>query len=235
MESFDKHSLYQNIWELTREQLSVKYPFFRKLLWDFSFQESEDTRTAGTDGSIIYFNPDFVIRSFQNSATELKELFLHMLYHCLFLHPVMDIPADPVLWNLACDTAVQRILHNEKKEWDPMKIYQEFSVSEISEQTDPTASAPESDSVITLDDHAFWKYVRRDQFLEKIHKTLAGMSGASSLGLYGNGGRGSSPGNRTEELSVEEKGKYDFHRFLRRFAVHREEIHTDTQSFDYIP
>lgn len=61
------------------------------------------------------------------------------------------------------------------------------------------------------------------------------MSGASSLGLYGNGGRGSSPGNRTEELSVEEKGKYDFHRFLRRFAVHREEIHTDTQSFDYIP
>ena len=87
MESFDKHSLYQKIWELTREQLSVKYPFFRKLLWDFSFQESEDTRTAGTDGIIIYFNPDFVIRSFQNSATELEELFLHMLYHCLFLHP----------------------------------------------------------------------------------------------------------------------------------------------------
>lgn len=86
MESFDKHSLYQKIWELTREQLSVKYPFFRKLLWDFSFQESEDTRTAGTDGSIIYFNPDFVIRSFQNSATELEEFFLHMLYHCLFLH-----------------------------------------------------------------------------------------------------------------------------------------------------
>ena len=129
MESFDKHSLYQKIWELTREQLSVKYPFFRKLLWDFSFQESEDTRTAGTDGSIIYFNPGFVIRSFQNSATELEELFLHMLYHCLFLHPVMDIPADPVLWNLACDTAVQRILHNEKKEWNPMKIYQEFSAS----------------------------------------------------------------------------------------------------------
>ena len=54
MESFDKHSLYQKIWELTREQLSVKYPFFRKLLWDFSFQESEDTRTAGTDSDTAY-------------------------------------------------------------------------------------------------------------------------------------------------------------------------------------
>ena len=53
--------------------------------------------------------------------------------------------------------------------------------------------------------------------------------------LYGNSGRVSAPGNQVEELSVEEKGKYDFHHFLRRFAVHREEIHTDTQSFDYIP
>ena len=31
------------IWNLAREQLSVKYPFFRKLIWDFSFQESSDT------------------------------------------------------------------------------------------------------------------------------------------------------------------------------------------------
>lgn len=61
------------------------------------------------------------------------------------------------------------------------------------------------------------------------------MSGAAGMGLYGNSGRGSAPGNQVEELSVEEKGKYDFHHFLRRFAVHREEIHTDAQSFDYIP
>jgi len=47
------------IWNLAREQLSVKYPFFRKLIWDFSFQESSDTYTAGTDGHIIYFAPDF--------------------------------------------------------------------------------------------------------------------------------------------------------------------------------
>ena len=26
------------IWNLAREQLSVKYPFFRKLIWDFSFR-----------------------------------------------------------------------------------------------------------------------------------------------------------------------------------------------------
>ena len=70
------------IWNLAREQLSVKYPFFRKLIWDFSFQESSDTYTAGTDGHIIYFAPEFLIRTFQNDPDALESLLLHILYHC---------------------------------------------------------------------------------------------------------------------------------------------------------
>ena len=141
-------SLYQKIWDFTREQLSVKYPFFRKLLWNFSFKESEDTETAGTDGRNIYFNPDFVIKSFQESSTKLEELFLHMLYHCLFLHLIMDVPPDRRLWDLACDAAVQRILQNEKRERDPMKIYQEFqnaAVSDYSSQPDSSEPSAEAD------------------------------------------------------------------------------------------
>ena len=237
MNTLNDFSIHQKIWNLTREQLSVKYPFFRKLLWNFSFRESKDTRTAGTDGRTIYFNPDFVTKSFQESSSELEELFLHMLYHCLFLHPIMDIPENPCLWNLACDTAVQRILLNDKKERDPMKIYQKLknSVPESSKQSDSSEDVTKHENIPSPDDHTFWKYTDRSQLLETVQKTLGGISGASGMGLYGNSGRGTAPGNQTEELSVEEKGKYDFHRFLRRFAIHREEIHTDTQSFDYIP
>ena len=233
MKPSDDFSLYQKIWDFTREQLSVKYPFFRKLLWNFSFEESEDTKSAGTDGKIIYFNPDFLLKSFQESSTKLEELFLHMLYHCLFLHLIMDVPPDCRLWDLACDAAVQRILQNEKKERDPMKIYQEFQNSALSPDS-PELSAKD-EAINSPDDHTFWKYTDRQKFLETIQQTLGGMSAAAGMGLYGNSGRGSAPGNQVEELSVEEKGKYDFHHFLRRFAVHREEIHTDTQSFDYIP
>ena len=156
-----------------------------------------------------------------------------MLYHCLFLHLIMDVPPDCRLWDLACDAAVQRILQNEKKERDPMKIYQEFQNSALSPDS-PELSAKD-EAINSPDDHTFWKYTDRQKFLETIQQTLGGMSAAAGMGLYGNSGRGSAPGNQVEELSVEEKGKYDFHHFLRRFAVHREEIHTDTQSFDYIP
>ena len=212
MKPSDDFSLYQKIWDFTREQLSVKYPFFRKLLWNFSFEESEDTKSAGTDGKIIYFNPDFLLKSFQESSTKLEELFLHMLYHCLFLHLIMDVPPDCRLWDLACDAAVQRILQNEKKERDPMKIYQEFQNSALSPDS-PELSAKD-EAINSPDDHTFWKYTDRQKFLETIQQTLGGMSAAAGMGLYGNSGRGSAPGNQVEELSVEEKGKYDFHYFL---------------------
>ena len=34
----DTSGLYEKIWNFVREQLSVRYPFFRRLLWNFSFQ-----------------------------------------------------------------------------------------------------------------------------------------------------------------------------------------------------
>ena len=58
---------------------------------------------------------------------------------------------------------------------------------------------------------------------------------AASNRLYGNSCRGTAPGNLTEELALHHKHRYDFRRFLRRFAIQREELHTDTSSFDYIP
>ncbi len=45
--------------------------------------------------------------------------------------------------------------------------------------------------------------------------------------------RGQTPGSRYELLRLREEGKYDFHRYLERFASVREELQTDEDSFDY--
>ena len=100
-----------------------------------------------------------------------------MLYHCLFLHLIMDVPPDCRLWDLACDAAVQRILQNEKKERDPMKIYQEFQNSALSPDS-PELSAKD-EAINSPDDHTFWKYTDRQKFLETIQQTLGGMSAAA--------------------------------------------------------
>ncbi len=45
--------------------------------------------------------------------------------------------------------------------------------------------------------------------------------------------RGQTPGSRYELLRLREEGKYDFHRYLERFASVREEMQTDEDSFDF--
>ena len=37
----DTSGLYEKIWNFVREQLSVRYPFFRRLLWNFSFRNPQ--------------------------------------------------------------------------------------------------------------------------------------------------------------------------------------------------
>ena len=92
--------LCQKIWNHVREQFCVKYPFFHRILWNFSFQVSSETASVGTDGTVIYYNPDFLIRIFQKEPETLENLLLHMLYHCMFLHLLLEAPSDTALWNL---------------------------------------------------------------------------------------------------------------------------------------
>ena len=80
-----------------------------------------------------------------------------------------------------------------------------------------------------MDDHQFWKQADRKKLLEQMKNLWNNSYGTGGFGLYGSDGRGASPGSLQEEISLQEKHRYDFHRFLRHFAVHREELHTDTE------
>ena len=156
------------IWNLTREQLSVKYPFFRKLIWDFSFPESSDTHTAGTDGHIIYFAPKFLIRTFQNDPDALETLLLHLLYHCLFLHLVMESAPDHLLWDQACDLSVERLITGSRDVSSPSVIYYELQ------------TASEKTAIPVVDDHQFWKLADRNKLLEQMKQIWNSGSGAAA-------------------------------------------------------
>lgn len=104
--------LYQQIWDLIREQISVKYPFLRNILWDFTFRNSVSTDTAGTDGSVIYFSPDFLIHTFREAPEQLEHLLLHTVCHCLLLHVIREPDSDYNTWKITCDNAVEHFFHH---------------------------------------------------------------------------------------------------------------------------
>ena len=202
-------SLYEEIWNLTREQLSVKYPLLRSLLWHFSFQESSQTKTAGTDGSVIYFYPDFLIHTYKNSPEQIEYFLLHTLCHCLFLHLIMERPSDSNLWKLACDTAVEQVWGHKYPPDSPDKLYRKFSEAAGQGENKPTAF---------WDDHQFWGPAPSDDFLAEISLTLHSLSASSGSGSYGNSSRGTSAGSQEDELTVHDTGAYDFTHFLKTFA-----------------
>ncbi|MBQ0000152.1 MAG: hypothetical protein KBT01_01245, partial [Clostridiales bacterium] len=97
---------------------------------------------------------------------------------------------------------------------------------------------PYEDAVLeqcfAFDSHACWRKMGESGGAgakKKWEDLLLGINGNSG----GRGARGSSAGNEREEMDALKKGRYDYRRFLKRFAVMREEIELDMESFDYIP
>lgn len=95
------------IWNLTREQLSVKYPFLRSFLWYFTFRTSTETTTAGTDGSVIYFSHDFLLHTFRETPRQLEHFLLHTVGHCLLLHTIQEQTEDSATRKKNSDSAVE--------------------------------------------------------------------------------------------------------------------------------
>lgn len=102
-----KPDLCLQIWNLTREQLSVKYPFLRSFLWYFTFRTSTETTTAGTDGSVIYFSHDFLLHTFRETPHQLEHFLLHTVGHCLLLHTIQEQTEDSATRKKNSDSAVE--------------------------------------------------------------------------------------------------------------------------------
>ncbi len=192
------------IWNLTREQLSVKYPFLRSFLWYFTFRTSTETTTAGTDGSVIYFSHNFLLHTFRETPHQLEHFLLHTVGHCLLLHTIQEQTEDSATRKKNSDSAVEAFF----KEPYPAPFW---------------------------DDHHFWNTAVNQDFLSRIALTLSSLTGVSETGSYGNGSKGNSSGELSEELTIRNTGTYDFTHFLKQFARQGEEIKTDIESFDYIP
>ena len=221
----EKQMICEEIWNLARSALIHKYPFFRPLFLHYVFQMDETVEGAGTDGKVIYYQPDFLMELYRKSMESVEHLFLHMMYHCLFLHIIMEEKEEKRYWHCACDIAAERMAEGKwSEEIRAECIYEELKQISCSE-------------VIKADDHRCWTRGSQEELLEVVdkqwnhlerHTQGAGIGGVSD-------GRGNQAGSKTEQIHIRKKGTCDFRSYLRKFAVTGEEMETDTESFDYIP
>ncbi|MCC8136479.1 MAG: VWA-like domain-containing protein [Clostridiales bacterium] len=100
----------QDILHGAQTELYMNMRFLDVALSSLSLLADGQIRTAGTDGTIYYFQPDKIADVFRKGREAVNRLYLHSILHCLFAHIWTRENRDAEYWNLACDIAAEHVI-----------------------------------------------------------------------------------------------------------------------------
>lgn len=245
-----------------RNDLYLHMRFLDVALSGLDWAMNLNTPTLGTDGWSIQFNPRCLMEWYRLDTVLLNRAYLHILLHCLLRHPLHRGDRDGELWDLACDIAAESILDSIQSKCVqtlPSQLREETYADLQDAMQVLTAEAiyrtlwdrhPDYDTLLSLtaefrrDDHRFWPADEeegegdrqsgqgedRQQLEQKweqlSQKTQTGME--TFFAQYGD-----EAGELLRLLRIENRERYDYRSFLRRFVSLREELRVDPDSFDY--
>lgn len=256
------------ILSLCRSELYLSMRYLDLALSALSYDLNLQTRTIATDGVHLFYNPNYLIHSYEEDPIAVNRMYLHIILHCIFRHMTQAEQRDPDDWNLACDIAVEsvidsmeypcvhRLVTDHRQEY-----YDSLSLSVLNaEQVYAVLTKMTYSQKIgmkrefTVDDHHFWEELQDDK--EQPQQTSGGDNSEDDtppspdkdeveqkwqdisqktqtsmetiqrdINLMA--------GNLRQQLQIENRQRYDYRSFLRKFAVTREEVRVDPDSFDY--
>lgn len=249
-------SVGQDILLSGRTQLCMALPYLSgELCALVPVPGDEQTVSAATDGESIYYNASFLAAGFLKSERFSPRLNMHMMLHCLFRHLAKRRGRDAVLWDLACDAAVESVIDSlpypclmqrsvparelflaecrrEMKVLNAESIYRMLLREHL-----PEYRIASLQRFFAMDDHSLWdpeeKQAReRSERQDQRWQDAASRSKTAMESFRADRGAGGE--NVVEQLSIAARDDVDYRKFLRRFASPREILHADTDAFDYI-
>lgn len=255
LEELDMVRLCARILGNARNELYLNMHFLDLSLSSLGFEADPSRRGVGTDGAVIWYNPDDLCSLYRRGRIYANRAFLHMVFHCLFCHLDNRKGRAEGYWNLACDMAMESVidgiykqcvhlspspfrreiylkLRKELKVLTAEGIYQALRDMNLSErQYDRLARE------FYVDSHERWetedprrslmsRQTRWNDNREKLQTEMESM-GQDEAGRDGDQ-------SLLDHVRAENRERYDYKRFLRKFSVLREENQVDEDSFDYV-
>ena len=249
----EKIEICIDILKNARNELYLSMRFFDVILSGFEFLPDTKISGMGTDGFTVYFYPDYLIGLYQRTPVQVNRAYLHMIFHCLFGHLKQPDHAEEQYWNLACDIVVESIIdelneHSVRKYVPPYRkgVYQKLR--EKMEVLTPKGVYREllgmhleeeqfgkMQEEFWVDDHVLWnenvppeKCIEREKKWkeqnEKLQTEMETFSKEASENAE----------NILNQVQIENRNRYDYRKFLEKFAILKEEMQVDQDSFDYI-
>ena len=227
-----------------RNELYSLYPYLDGAFASLPGKIDSQVETLGTDGKNLLFSPDYLIRLYGSAPERLRRGYLHILLHCLYLHPFRRNGRESRLWNLACDMAAEQIIFNEqqKRLEIPETAVKKRCFSLLGRQPLPAESIygmleegmfldsiSAMEAAFLFDDHSLWS--RAGETEQKLWERVLNYVSRNRQGGKRSGTRA---GDRSETIEDLHKGTMDYRKYLRQFAVPKEEMELDMEGFDYI-
>ena len=247
------HNVSCQILRLSRNELYLKMRFLDVALSSFVFVLDDTIDTIGTDGKAIYYNPAWLGGLFREDRVLVNRIYLHMVMHGIFRHMIRKKGRDDRYYHLACEIAVESIIDSmqhrpvrRSRSWlrretyrrlgecmkvlTADKIYEELLRWNLSEQ-----ELVKLELEFLTDSHAYWPKDEDKKSQQEIDNKWQDISEQMETDMETFSKEASADsGHFIDQVKVENRERFDYKQFLRKFSVLREEIAVDPDSFDYV-
>lgn len=238
---------------LSRNELYVRMRFLDVALSSFSYVMDGAVSLIGTDGWNLYFHPGELGGLFRTDRVGVNRAYLHLVLHCIFRHIINRRGREMLWWNLACDIVTESIidgwnvrsirrgkswlrqetyrkLREQMKVLTAEKVYSQIQAWNLTDRDLGRLSAE-----FTVDDHRYWAKDDEQDKKNALNQKWKEMSDQMQTDMETfSQEASSSSGHFLKQIRVENKEQYDYREFLRKFAVLKEEMAVDEDSFDYV-
>lgn len=236
-----------------RNELYLNFRYLDIALSSFEYAADRTIPGIETDGFVIYYQPEYLFSLYQRKRVSINRAYLHMVFHCLFCHMDSKGARAAEYWNLACDIAIESILDSfyVKSVYRHQSPYRREIYGRLSEKLkvltaegiykclqDMNLTPSQYEKMAAefyVDSHARWEQdqspnipMERQTKWQNIREKME-----TEMESFGEKDAESSK-NLLDQVKIENRERYDYRKFLRKFAVLREEAEIDPDSFDYV-
>ena len=252
-------NICRKILESSRNALYINMRYLDVALSSLAWEITTDIPRIGTDGLKIAYEPHYLADLYRENPMLVNRVYLHMEFHCIFRHLFRPCPEDRELWNLSCDMAVEALIDGmhhrsirmgvhpfRRAVYDELRktlkvltaegIYRELK--KVDYRREQRARMVQE---FCIDDHTYWPAPPEEEgpkppspLMAKLKKHWKDVSDRMQTELSIGREAGTEDGDLSDELAVENRERYDYRTFLKKFAVLKEEMQIDPDSFDYV-
>lgn len=241
--------LAQKVMEYARDTILVNLRFLAPAISALTLKERQGLGGFACDGSIIYYDPVYLLKKYKEEQGYAIRCYLHILFHLIFWHSFRYDRVEKEYWNLSSDIAVENVilelevaggglrrdglaaaklalLREEAGGLTAERLYRYLKNNEIRGQ-----SFAELKALFFMDEHIYWTpreeiSLTQEQWKKMSQRVRAELQSFSK-------GRSTSE-SLQKNLAEAVKDRYDYGELLKRFTMMSEDMQVNDDEFDYI-